>query len=268
MQSGLAQQRIGCLPLNSSIGTGTEFALMTAFAGGGQTNATQIVDMCVEVATVATAADSMKLPIAVAGKTVYIVSSASNYFQLYGNGIDTINDIATGTGISVGGGTRTGFFCTKSASPGSSTTAATGGEWYAFGDGVGAIGAVTTATLATGSAVALTSPNAANVTSVTGLTPGTYDVSGTIDYKAGGATTFTVLKSGVNTTSATIGAQDTFTNLAIAGTLAAASDLAVTTQVVRVTITATTQTIYLVAQATFAVSTLAAYGTIRATRIF
>jgi hypothetical protein len=123
----------------------------------------------------------------------------------------------------------------------------------------------TPATLAQGSALSLTSPNALNVTNFT-LTAGDWDVWGVIDYLAGGATTFTIMKSGISTTSATIGAQDTFTNLAMAGTLAAASDMAQTTPTVRISI-ATATTVYLVAQATFAISTLKVYGSIFARRV-
>lgn len=129
----------------------------------------------------------------------------------------------------------------------------------------GYLGEYKTTTVATGSSQSLTSPNALNVTSVS-LTAGDWNVWGVVDYTAGGATTFTVMKQGISTTSATIGAQDTFTNLALAGTLAAASDMAQSTPVVRISLASTT-TVYLVAQATFAASTLKAYGTIFARRV-
>lgn len=128
----------------------------------------------------------------------------------------------------------------------------------------GYIGELATATLASGSALSLTSPNALTVTSFS-LTAGDWDVWGVVDYLAGGATTFTIMKQGISTTAATIGAQDTFSNLALAGTLAAASDMAQSTPTVRLSLASTT-TVYLIAQATFAASTLKVYGSIFARR--
>lgn len=132
--------------------------------------------------------------------------------------------------------------------------------------GAGIVGEYQTTAVATGSSQSLTSPNALNVTSVS-LTAGDWDVWGVVDYTAGGGTTFTVMKQGISTTSATIGGQDTFTNLALAGTLAAASDLCQATPVVRLSLSAASTTVFLVAQVTFAVSTLKAYGSIFARRV-
>lgn len=129
----------------------------------------------------------------------------------------------------------------------------------------GNLGEYVVSTVATGSSVSLTSPNASNVTSVS-LTAGDWDCTGVVDFTAGGATTTTVMKIGLSTTTATIGGQDTFSNYAAAQTLAAASDIAYPVPTVRFSLASTT-TVFMVAQATFAVSTLKAYGTERCRRV-
>jgi hypothetical protein len=181
-----------------------------------------------------------------------------------GTGIATVN--STATSIQIGPNQFTNISTAYSINTASQITpTAIHGTGSNDNANASDIGEYSTATIATGSSLSLTSPNALNVTNFT-LTPGDWDVWGVIDYLAGGATTFTVMKSGISTTSATIGSQDTFTNLALAGTLAAASDMAQTTPTVRISIASST-IVYLVAQVTFAVSTLKVYGSIFARRV-
>lgn len=73
---------------------------VTARAGGGQTLATQLSYGLNIVTVVASAADSVKLPPAVAGRTVFIRNNAANATQVFGSGIDTISSVATATGVS------------------------------------------------------------------------------------------------------------------------------------------------------------------------
>lgn len=86
------------LPNFSTIETG-----LTAHAGGTQAAALALstASNVHNVTIVATAADSVSLPPAVAGvlPQVVINSAASNSMQVFGAGTDTINDVATATGV-------------------------------------------------------------------------------------------------------------------------------------------------------------------------
>lgn len=85
---------------------------LTAFAGGGQASATALTKQINHVTTVATAADSVKLPVSVAGLVVYVVNgAASNSMQVFGAGTDTINDVATGTGVAQAAGKAATYVC-------------------------------------------------------------------------------------------------------------------------------------------------------------
>jgi hypothetical protein len=91
---------------------------ITAFAGGGQTSATQLTACHNNVTTVATIADSVKLPLAVAGARVYIRNNAANATQVFGAGTDTINGVATATGVSQAATTSAIYFAVTSAPAG------------------------------------------------------------------------------------------------------------------------------------------------------
>lgn len=82
---------------------------ITAFAGGGQTNATQLSAGYNRVTTVATAADSVKLPASVAGMMVVVTNSSANSTQVFGTTPDTINAVATATGVALAAG-KTGIY--------------------------------------------------------------------------------------------------------------------------------------------------------------
>lgn len=73
---------------------------ITAFAGGGQTNATQLTTQTSRVTTVATAGDSVRLPPSAPGLELIVINHGANAMQVYGAGTDTINDVATATGVS------------------------------------------------------------------------------------------------------------------------------------------------------------------------
>ena len=127
------------------------------------------------------------------------------------------------------------------------------------------IGEYTESSVASGSAVALTSTTPANVTSIS-LTPGDYDVFGVIGYLPAASTSITFKTGGSSATSATLGALGAVFSLSQAAVVPGAVGQLSVIPTVRVNITETT-TIYLVAQATFSVSTLGAYGLIAARRI-
>lgn len=84
---------------------------VVAFAGGGKASATPITAANVVVATVATAADSILLPPALAGARLMIRNSAANAMQVFGQGNDTINAVATATGVSQAATSSALYFC-------------------------------------------------------------------------------------------------------------------------------------------------------------
>ncbi len=80
---------------------------VTAFAGGGQTDATQLDYGAATVTVVATDDDSVKLPYAYPGAVCAIWNADSAQdTTVYGRGTDTINSVATATGVSQGEGTK------------------------------------------------------------------------------------------------------------------------------------------------------------------
>lgn len=72
---------------------------ITATAGGGQTNALALTTRINNVTVVATAADSVRLQANPLGKVVWIMNNGASSLQVYGAGTNTINGIATATGI-------------------------------------------------------------------------------------------------------------------------------------------------------------------------
>ena len=85
---------------------------VTARAGGGQANATQLLYDGANVSTVATAADSVKLPTAKPGAEYNLVNEhATNAIQVFGGGTDTINKVASATGVSQAAGVAAYYFC-------------------------------------------------------------------------------------------------------------------------------------------------------------
>lgn len=72
---------------------------LTAHSGGGQTSALALTKAINNVTTVAAAGDSVRLPASAAGLAITITNSGANSMQVYGAGTDTINGVATGTGV-------------------------------------------------------------------------------------------------------------------------------------------------------------------------
>lgn len=94
---------------------------ITAAAGGGATNAYALTCQTSRVATVATSGDSVKLPPALAGYEVTVVNHGALPMQVYGNGTDTVNDVAAATGVSQMQLSSVLYFCI------------TAGQWYTEG---------------------------------------------------------------------------------------------------------------------------------------
>lgn len=73
---------------------------ITALAGGGRAGSPVVTAGYTEVATVATAADSIQLPAALFGMQLYVHNAAAaNSMQVFANGSDTINGVAGATGV-------------------------------------------------------------------------------------------------------------------------------------------------------------------------
>lgn len=100
---------------------------ITATPSGTQATALQLVASLNRITVVATAADAVALPKAVAGMRVTVINDSSSGLpmQVFGNSVagDTINDVATATGISQASGTTIDFY-----SP-------IAGKWYTNGLG-------------------------------------------------------------------------------------------------------------------------------------
>jgi hypothetical protein len=81
---------------------------LTAAAGGTQAGALALAASKTvhNITTVATAADSVKLPLATGSGGMHWVknSAAVNSLQLFGSGTDTIDGVATATGVAVAAG--------------------------------------------------------------------------------------------------------------------------------------------------------------------
>ena len=141
-----------------------------------------------------------------------------------------------------------------------------------FGVASSDLGTLVTSTVASGAAVSLTTNTAANITSIS-LAPGDWDISGVIDFNPAATTSVTNITTSASLTSATVSSQAGGSGLGTDPTMiwnqaasVPAGVMAMEVPAVRLSITATT-TVYLVAKATFTVSTMTAYGTIRANRV-
>ena len=84
---------------------------ITALAGGGRSSSTPVLVLGSNVVTtVATAADSVVLPSAVAGSIVYLLNADSaDAVQVFAKASDTINGTAGATGVSYAAAKRVLF---------------------------------------------------------------------------------------------------------------------------------------------------------------
>jgi hypothetical protein len=89
--------------------------------GGGVSNATVLTRQNNRITTVATAGDSVKLPPALQGLECYVINHGAAAMQVFGNGTDTINDVAGSTGVSQMTGSCVLYICM------------TPGAWYTEG---------------------------------------------------------------------------------------------------------------------------------------
>lgn len=140
----------------------------------------------------------------------------------------------------------------------------------------GDVGEYLEANLLSASALSVTTATPLNITSMV-LTPGDWDVTGIVDFVPAATTSVTQWNVSVSNTSATLASQAPSTSTAInIGPFATttinqaaavpAAEVTLAGNPVRVSVNANT-TIYLVAQAAFTVSTMTAYGSLRARRV-
>ena len=142
---------------------------------------------------------------------------------------------------------------------------AVGGSTTNDSASAGFVGETISSALGSGSAVALSTGTAANITTIS-LTAGDWDVTGQVAFLFVATTTVTGLAGGVNTVSATLPGFNTGTSQTIYSSFAPGAQV-ITQTVPRQRISlASTSTVFLIAQAVFAVSTLSAYGSITARR--
>lgn len=104
LQDGSALQKLSSL-------IGSTQNNITAQADGTKANATQITAAKARVTTVAGAADSVKLPPGYPGLEVTLMNSGANSMQVFGSGLDTINDVDTATGVAHGNGLSGIYTC-------------------------------------------------------------------------------------------------------------------------------------------------------------
>lgn len=97
---------------------------ITAKAGGGQTNATQLTAELNRISVCATTADSVKLPASVPGMNITIINDGAAAAQVFGTSPDTIDAVATATGVPLTNAKRASFSCV------------TAGKWQSMGGGV------------------------------------------------------------------------------------------------------------------------------------
>jgi hypothetical protein len=85
---------------------------ITALAGGGQANAIAVTKQVNRVTTVATIADSIKLPPAVAGVCpIFIINAAANSMNVFPAVGDAINNGAANAALAVAGLKTAIFVC-------------------------------------------------------------------------------------------------------------------------------------------------------------
>jgi hypothetical protein len=131
---------------------------------------------------------------------------------------------------------------------------------------VGTIGEYAEVSLVIGSAVSLTTGTDATVVSFS-LTAGDWDVSAVCGFSPAASTSITHLSAGVSTTAATMGGLGTQSAISFPAIVpGATTEWLWPVQPVRISLSVMT-TVYLIAHAFFTVSTLGAYGLMRARRV-
>lgn len=188
---------------------------ITAFATGGQTNATALTGTVNRVTVCATIGDSVKLPTSVAGMQVTVINSGATGVDIFPATGDLIDTLAANTAIRVATGSSVTFNCAVAGTWISTqlrlpyakftTTAAASPLTAAAGDLSGA--AVTNFTITTNGAFALTTRTATQM------------FNDTPNAKVGDAYLLSISNFGNNTVTITAGGGVTLTGTATIATL-------------------------------------------------
>lgn len=89
---------------------------ITAHAGGTKAAAYQLANQINQVSVCATGGDSLLLPLGKVGMSVLIINDGAAAAQVFGKSNDTIDGIATGTGVVLTNAKRCWYHCTSVAS--------------------------------------------------------------------------------------------------------------------------------------------------------
>lgn len=247
---------------------------ITATASGGQSTAYQLNAQHSVIATVATAGDSVALPKIYpfaagdarpggVGMVITVKNNGAHPCQVYGVTPDTINAIATGTGVLLAAGamlvaTASGYTQSTNVGLWDGIIVQNGGE-------------VQTTTVAVGSAVSETTATPVDVCTLS-LEPGTWEVEAVVQRVLTG-TTATIYGAGISLTANTMPPQaggsglgtDAFCSQSATFGTTVTGNYTTTVPPVPLVITSTT-TVHLVAADTFSAGSIGLYGTIRAYR--
>jgi hypothetical protein len=124
----------------------------------------------------------------------------------------------------------------------------------------GYVGEYLPASLASGSATSLTTATSKTVISQS-LTAGDWEVWGIIGFIPNASTSITQFQAGISITNNTLGAEDTYTTQSMAAVVLGALTQRYLAPRQRISIASTT-TIYLIANATFTVNVMTAFGSL------
>lgn len=84
---------------------------ITAFATGGQANAVALTSTINRVTTVASAADSVRLPAAVAGTVLFVANAGANSMNVFPATGEVVNALSANAAYAMAANTRAAFFC-------------------------------------------------------------------------------------------------------------------------------------------------------------
>lgn len=167
---------------------------LTAHAGGGQSAALSLPGEMNRVTTVATAGDSVALPASASGLTIIVENAGANPMQVYGSGTDTVNGVATATGVSQMPNSVVIYTCY------------TAGAWFAANLGTGYFGSLETSSAQIG-LTAHAGGGQASATPITAMTAVFSTVATTADsavlpsatgLPTGAVLTISVINNGAN----------------------------------------------------------------------
>lgn len=133
-------------------------SIVAQHSSPAQATATKLTAMINRVITVTTSGDAVALPPSKAGLEIQVINHGANPCQVYGdNGAaDTINDVATGTGISQMAGSSWVYSCV------------TAGAWYCM-TGEGYSGSLATQSYVDGLTAQHTSPSQSTGVAITNM---------------------------------------------------------------------------------------------------